>query len=389
MRIGIPRESRPGETLVAATAKTAAQLAALGYDVVVEAGAGIAADQPDSAYADAGVRVGTSADGVGQRHRREGQRPDRGGDRPPAQRVGHGHRAAGARPQPRAGRAARCGRCHRPRDGRGAADLARPVDGRAVLDGQRRRLPRRDRGRPRVRPALHRPGHRGRQGAAGPRLRRRCRCRRPRRDRCGRDRWAPSCAPSTYAPRWPSRSSRWARSSSRVDDASEEAAASRRLCQGDDRRAGGRHRRDVRRGGARRRHRHHHRADPRPPRAAAHHRRDRRRDGAGHGRGRHGRRQRRQRRRHRQGRADRHRQRRHRAGLHRPRRPPGRPDQPALRHQHRQPPQAADAREGRPAHPRHGRRRPAGHHRHPRGRARSCGRRRPSRSPPPRRDATR
>ncbi|HEV2797217.1 MAG TPA: Re/Si-specific NAD(P)(+) transhydrogenase subunit alpha [Nocardioides sp.] len=62
MRIGIPRESRPGETLVAATAKTAAQLAALGYDVVVEAGAGAAADQPDAAYEQAGVRVGSSAD---------------------------------------------------------------------------------------------------------------------------------------------------------------------------------------------------------------------------------------------------------------------------------------------------------------------------------------
>ena len=62
MRIGIPRESRPGETLVAATAKTAAQLVALGYDVVVEAGAGTAADQPDTAYADAGVRVGSSED---------------------------------------------------------------------------------------------------------------------------------------------------------------------------------------------------------------------------------------------------------------------------------------------------------------------------------------
>ena len=59
MRIGIPRESRPGETLVAATAKTASQLAGLGYDVVVEAGAGEAADQPDTAYADAGVAVGT------------------------------------------------------------------------------------------------------------------------------------------------------------------------------------------------------------------------------------------------------------------------------------------------------------------------------------------
>jgi H+-translocating NAD(P) transhydrogenase subunit alpha len=55
VRIGIPRESRPGETLVAATAKTASQLAALGYDVVVEQGAGEAADQPDTAYAEAGI----------------------------------------------------------------------------------------------------------------------------------------------------------------------------------------------------------------------------------------------------------------------------------------------------------------------------------------------
>lgn len=62
MRIGIPRESRPGETLVAATAKTAAQLAALGYDVVVEQGAGASADQPDAAFTDAGIAVGTSDD---------------------------------------------------------------------------------------------------------------------------------------------------------------------------------------------------------------------------------------------------------------------------------------------------------------------------------------
>ncbi|MBL0746443.1 Re/Si-specific NAD(P)(+) transhydrogenase subunit alpha [Nocardioides baculatus] len=62
MRIGIPRESRPGETLVAATPKTAAQLAALGYDVVVEQGAGAAADQPDSAFIEAGIDIGTSTE---------------------------------------------------------------------------------------------------------------------------------------------------------------------------------------------------------------------------------------------------------------------------------------------------------------------------------------
>ncbi len=62
MRIGIPRESKAGETLVAATAKTAGQLAGLGYDVVVESGAGRFADQPDEAYAEAGATVGTADD---------------------------------------------------------------------------------------------------------------------------------------------------------------------------------------------------------------------------------------------------------------------------------------------------------------------------------------
>lgn len=63
MRIGVPRESRVGETLVAATPKTAGQLAALGYDVVVESGAGDLADQYDAAYVAAGASVG-SADEV-------------------------------------------------------------------------------------------------------------------------------------------------------------------------------------------------------------------------------------------------------------------------------------------------------------------------------------
>ncbi len=62
MRIGIPRESRAGETLVAATAKTADQLVKLGYDVVVESGAGTASDQPDAAFTAAGIGVGSSDD---------------------------------------------------------------------------------------------------------------------------------------------------------------------------------------------------------------------------------------------------------------------------------------------------------------------------------------
>ncbi|UMG94503.1 Re/Si-specific NAD(P)(+) transhydrogenase subunit alpha [Nocardioides sp. TF02-7] len=62
MLIGVPRESKAGESLVAATAKTAAQLVGLGYEVVVESGAGAGADQADEAYAGAGARIGDAAE---------------------------------------------------------------------------------------------------------------------------------------------------------------------------------------------------------------------------------------------------------------------------------------------------------------------------------------
>ena len=59
MRIGIPTESRPGQTVVAATPKTTAQLVALGYEVLVEAGAGADAKLPDEAYQAAGATITT------------------------------------------------------------------------------------------------------------------------------------------------------------------------------------------------------------------------------------------------------------------------------------------------------------------------------------------
>ncbi|MCX6395499.1 MAG: Re/Si-specific NAD(P)(+) transhydrogenase subunit alpha [Propionibacteriales bacterium] len=62
MRIGIPRESKAGETLVAATSATATQLQKLGYDVVVQTGAGVSASQPDTAFTDAGITVGSAED---------------------------------------------------------------------------------------------------------------------------------------------------------------------------------------------------------------------------------------------------------------------------------------------------------------------------------------
>jgi NAD(P) transhydrogenase subunit alpha len=55
-RIGIVAEA-PGETRVAATPTTVPKLVALGYDVVVEAGAGAASSFPDAAYAQAGATV--------------------------------------------------------------------------------------------------------------------------------------------------------------------------------------------------------------------------------------------------------------------------------------------------------------------------------------------
>lgn len=61
MRIGIPRESKLGETLVATTPATGALLIKLGYEVVVEAGAGAHASQPDSAYEAQGVTITDAA----------------------------------------------------------------------------------------------------------------------------------------------------------------------------------------------------------------------------------------------------------------------------------------------------------------------------------------
>ncbi len=62
MRIGVIRESKPGETRVSATPKTVEQLRGLGYEVVVEAGAGEAASFADPAYEAAGATLGSSKD---------------------------------------------------------------------------------------------------------------------------------------------------------------------------------------------------------------------------------------------------------------------------------------------------------------------------------------
>ena len=61
MRIGAPKEVFEGEKRVAMTPQSAAALQKLGYECIVETGAGAAARFSDAAYAEAGVRVVPSA----------------------------------------------------------------------------------------------------------------------------------------------------------------------------------------------------------------------------------------------------------------------------------------------------------------------------------------
>ncbi|AEF37589.1 MULTISPECIES: Re/Si-specific NAD(P)(+) transhydrogenase subunit alpha [Mycobacteriaceae] len=58
MNIGVLSEAQPGETRVSATPTTVAQLIKLGYEVVVDAGAGEASSFTDAAYVEAGATIG-------------------------------------------------------------------------------------------------------------------------------------------------------------------------------------------------------------------------------------------------------------------------------------------------------------------------------------------
>lgn len=62
MKIGIPAETRAGETRVAGTPETVKKLVAQGHDVLVEQGAGKHADFADTAYALAGAALATTTE---------------------------------------------------------------------------------------------------------------------------------------------------------------------------------------------------------------------------------------------------------------------------------------------------------------------------------------
>lgn len=66
MRIGVIKETAAGENRVALTPETAKKFSGLGYEVVIQSGAGVASSYPDEQYTAAGASVAaTAADAVG------------------------------------------------------------------------------------------------------------------------------------------------------------------------------------------------------------------------------------------------------------------------------------------------------------------------------------
>jgi NAD(P) transhydrogenase subunit alpha len=65
MKLGVPNQSAEGEKRVSLVPETAKKLSARGVETVVEAGAGELSHIPDSAYTEAGAKIGSGADAWG------------------------------------------------------------------------------------------------------------------------------------------------------------------------------------------------------------------------------------------------------------------------------------------------------------------------------------
>ena len=65
MRIGIPAETRSGETRVAATPETVRKLIAAKHQVIVQSGAGVNSSVTDEAFQEAGAQIGSAAEAFG------------------------------------------------------------------------------------------------------------------------------------------------------------------------------------------------------------------------------------------------------------------------------------------------------------------------------------
>ena len=147
MKVGVAKESAPGETRVAVVPDTVRRLVGDGVEVLVERGAGETATFADAAYEEAGARL-VSADGSTPRptsSARCASRPPRRSRACARARCCSRSCSRSSTPSsPRAGRARRDGLLH----GLDPARDARPADGRALLAEHRRRL---QGGRPRRR----------------------------------------------------------------------------------------------------------------------------------------------------------------------------------------------------------------------------------------------
>ena len=347
MRIGVPRETRPGETRVAATPKTVEAIRALGYAVFVERGAGALSSFDDAAYARAGADVVDEevwhADVLLKINApteaeiallRPGQvlvsllapalNPDL-----VQTLAARGVTALAMDAVPRISRAQSLDVL---------SSMANIGGYRAVVEAAHE-----------FGSLLHRSGHRRGQGAAGQGARRGRRRRRARRDRHG---ILAGCRGAGL--RRPPGGRRAGRVDGRGVPAHRHRAGGplgRRLRQGDQRRLRRQGRADVRRAGRRRRHPHHHRADPGASGAAADHRVDGGFDEARLGGRRHGGLERRQRRRLGGRPEGGHRQRRHDPGLHRPAGSAAHAGLAAVRHEPGQPAQAGHPGQGRASSP--------------------------------------
>ena len=272
--IGVPKETAPGEKRVATVPDVVEKLVKLGFSVAVESGAGDAANFADDTYRAAGAEVVPTAAELWAKAdtRLQGARPQPGRSGSDARRR-HADQLHLAGPEPGSDAAAGGQEGHRAGHRLLAAPaVARAEDGRADLHGRHQRLPRRDRGRQRLRPLLQRPDHRRRQDPAGQGLHRRRRCRRPGRDRHRRQ-------PGRHRAR-----QRHTRRGGRPGGVAGRRVRQgrlrggrlrrRRLRQGDERGLPAGPARDVRQAGQGRGHHHHHRADPGQARTEADHRRD-------------------------------------------------------------------------------------------------------------------
>ena len=65
MHIGVPLETRPGETRVAATPETVKKLIGQGHRITVQSGAGVPSSVPDSDYEAAGATIGDASTACG------------------------------------------------------------------------------------------------------------------------------------------------------------------------------------------------------------------------------------------------------------------------------------------------------------------------------------